>query len=316
MNLPARLVAIVGPTASGKSALGIRLGERLGGEVVVCDSTQVYRHFDIGTAKVPPAQQRGIPHHLVGIVDPEEVFTAGEYRHRAIAVLEQLKARGCVPILTVGTGLYLRALLEGLAEAPGRSEALRDRLRKREALRGAGYLHRLLGRLDPAAAGRIAERDTQKVIRAIEICVLARKPATEVFLAGRPGLPGFEAVKVGLQPPRDELYRRIDCRVEGMVAGGWVKEVRKMIERGIPASAKPFEFIGYPELLKHLNGEISIEKAILAIQHATRQYAKRQLTWFRKERDVEWFAGFGDSAAVQREVESFLLGRGIAGGSS
>ncbi len=311
MNSPARLVAIVGPTASGKSTLGMRLAERLGGEVVVCDSTQVYRYFDIGTAKVPPAEQRGIPHHLVDIVEPGEVFTAGEYRRRAIEVLEQIKQRKRVPILTVGTGLYLRALLEGLADAPGRSEELRDRLRKRASERGPEYLHRLLGRLDPPAAGRIAERDTQKVIRAIEICVLARKPATEVYRAGRPGLPGFEAVKVGLQPPRDELYRRIDRRVESMVAGGWVDEIRRLLEKGIATSAKPFEFIGYPELVKHLRSEISIERAIQAIQQATRQYAKRQLTWFRKERDVEWFAGFGDSAVVQASIESYLLSRGI-----
>jgi tRNA dimethylallyltransferase len=311
MNFPARLVAIVGPTASGKSALGIRLAGRLGGEVVVCDSTQVYRYFDIGTAKVPPGEQRGIAHHLVDIVEPGEVFTAGEYRRRAIEVLEHLKQRRRVPILTVGTGLYLRALLEGLADAPGRSEELRDRLRKRASERGEGYLHRLLGRLDPAAAGRIGERDTQKVIRAIEICVLARKSATEVYRAGRPGLPGFEAVKVGLQPPRDELYRRIDRRVEAMVAGGWVDEVRRLLKRGIAASAKPFEFIGYPELARHLRGELSLEKAIPAIQQATRQYAKRQLTWFRKERDVEWFAGFGDDVEVQASVESYVTSLGI-----
>jgi tRNA dimethylallyltransferase len=311
MSSPVRLVAIVGPTASGKSALGIRLAERLGGEVVVCDSTQVYRHFDIGTAKVPRGEQRGVPHHLADIVEPGEVFTAGEYRRRAIEVLEKIKQRKRVPILTVGTGLYLRALLEGLADAPERSEELRDRLRKRVSERGPGYLHRLLGRLDPAEARRIAERDLQKVIRAVEICVLARKPATEVYRAGRPGLPGFEAVKVGLQPPRDELYRRINRRVEAMAAVGWVEEVRRLLKKGIATSAKPFEFIGYPELLRHLRGETSVEKAIPAIQQATRQYAKRQLTWFRKERDVEWFAGFGDDAVVQAAVESYLRSRGI-----
>jgi len=316
MNSPARLIAIVGPTASGKSALGIRLGERLGGEVVTCDSTQVYRHFDIGTAKVPLAEQHGIPHHLVDIVEPDEVFTAGEYRRRAIGVLEQIKQRGRVLILTVGTGLYLRALLEGLADAPGRSEALRERLRNRAAGRGPGYLHRLLNRLDPASAARIGERDAQKVIRAIEICVLARKTATEVLRAERPGLPGVAAVKVGLQPPRAELYKRIDCRVQKMVEGGWVEEVRQLVKAGIPASSKPFEFIGYFPLLRYLNGETSLPFARSAIQQATRQYAKRQLTWFRKEPDVEWFTGFGDSPSVQGEVENFLVGQGIATGSS
>lgn len=311
MNAPARLVVIVGPTASGKSALGIRLAERLGGEVVVCDSTQVYRYFDIGTAKVPVGERRGIPHHLVDIVEPEDVFTAGEYRRRAIEVLEQLKRRGRVPILTVGTGLYLRALLEGLADAPGRSEELRERLRGRAAERGAEYLHRVLKRLDPATAARIAALDSQKVIRAIEICVLARKPAAEVYLAGRPGLPGFEAVKVGLQPARKELYARIDRRVEAMVAAGWVEEVRTRMRKGIPDSVKPFEFIGYAELFRCLRGELPLEKAVASIQLATRQYAKRQLTWFRKEKDVEWFEEFGDSSDVQEQVESYLSRREV-----
>ncbi|MGH9703245.1 MAG: tRNA (adenosine(37)-N6)-dimethylallyltransferase MiaA, partial [Candidatus Acidiferrales bacterium] len=225
MSAPACLVAIVGPTASGKSELAIRLAERLGGEIVACDSTQVYRHFDIGTAKVPTAAQRGIPHHLVDIIEPGEVFTAGEYRRRAIEALEQIRRRGRLPILTVGTGLYLRALLEGLSDAPGRSEELRERLRRRASKRGVEYLHRILRRLDPATAARIAERDAQKVIRAIEICVLARKPAAELYREARPGLPGFEAVKVGLNPAREELCARIDRRVEAMVASGWVEEV-------------------------------------------------------------------------------------------
>jgi tRNA dimethylallyltransferase len=306
-----RLVAIVGPTASGKSTLGIRLAKRLGGEVVVCDSTQVYRHFDIGTAKVPLAAQQGIPHHLVDLVEPTEVFTAGEYRRRAIEVLEQIRERGRMPILTVGTGLYLRALLEGLADAPGRSEELRARLRKSAEQSGPEYLHRMLARLDPLAAKRIAARDTQKTIRAIEICLLARKTVTEVHQAGRPGLPEFEAVKVGLQPPREELYRRIELRVEAMVQAGWLEEIGRLTALAVPETAKPFEFIGYSELLRHLRGELPLKQAVQEIQQATRRYAKRQMTWFRKEPNVEWFAGLGDEDGVLKAVLLHLRGKGI-----
>ena len=175
-----RLVVILGPTASGKSALGIKLAEQLGGEVLVCDSTQVYRHFDIGTAKVPAAEQHGIPHHLVDLVEPQEVFTAGDYRRRALEILADLRVRGKLPILTAGTGLYLRALLEGLSDAPERSEALRERLRKKVELHGPEHLHRLLARIDKESAKRIAPRDTQKIIRAIEIRTLTKKSVGEI----------------------------------------------------------------------------------------------------------------------------------------
>src|ERR1700689_5318674 len=186
----ARLVVILGPTASGKSALGISLAERLGGEILVCDSTQVYRHFDIGTGKVPLAEQRGIPHHLVDLVEPHEVFTAGEYRRRAIEVLDDVRRRGKLPIITAGTGLYLRALLEGLSDAPERSEELRERLRKKAALHGPEHLHRVLARMDKEVTGKIAPRDTQKIIRAIEIRQIAGKPVGEIHRSGRKGLEG------------------------------------------------------------------------------------------------------------------------------
>lgn len=302
----ARLVVIVGPTASGKSALGIWLAERLAGEVAVCDSTQVYRHFDIGTAKVAGEERHGIPHHLMDLVEPDQVFTAGEYRRRALVVLEDLRRRGKLPILIAGTGLYLRALLEGLADAPIRSEELRERLRQRSVRRGSGHLHRVLMRLDPAAAARIAPRDAQKLIRAIEICLLAGKPATEIHGAGRSGLEGFEVRKLGLLPPRAQLYARIDQRVEEMLQKGWLEEVREVVARGVPASAKPFQFIGYAQLRKHLEGGLSLEQATREIQQATRQYAKRQITWFRKEPGVQWFEGFGDSADVRSDAVAHL----------
>lgn len=294
----ARLVVILGPTASGKSALGIRLAEELGGEVLVCDSTQVYRHFDIGTAKVPPAEQRGIPHHLVDLVEPDEIFSAGEYRRQALEVLEDVRRRNKVPILTAGTGLYLRALLEGLAEAPTRSEELRERLRKKARQCGPGHLHKLLARLDRETAERIAPRDTQKIIRALEIRILAGKPVGEIHRRGRAGLEGYRVTKIGLLPPRAALYARINARVEAMIGLGWADEVRKLIARGVPPVAKPFQFIGYSELREYLEGRLSLDAATKQIQQATRRFAKRQITWFRKEPAIQWLSGFGDDPEI------------------
>ena len=306
MSALARLIVILGPTASGKSALGIRLAEQLGGEIVVCDSTQVYRHFDIGTAKVPLAEQHGIPHHLVDLVEPQEIFTAGEYRKRALIVLEQICRRGKVPILTAGTGLYLRALLEGLDDAPVRSEELRDRLRRKAELRGPAHLHRILARLDPPTAARIAPRDTQKVIRAIEIRLLAGKPVGEIHRSGRTGLVGYQVKKIGLLPPRAALYARIHSRVEAMLAAGWIEEVRQLIGSGIPADAKPFQFIGYAQLRAHLEAGLGREEARKQIQQATRHFAKRQITWFRKEPGVHWLSGFGDAPETAAAALHYL----------
>ncbi len=294
----ARLIVILGPTASGKSALGISLAERLGGEILVCDSTQVYRHFDIGTGKVPLAERRGIPHHLVDLVEPGELFTAGEYRRRALDVLEDVRQRGKLPIITAGTGLYLRALLEGLADAPERSEELRERLREKATQHGPEHLHRVLARMDKEAAKRIAPRDTQKIIRAIEIRKLAGKPVGEVHRGGRRGLEGYDVIKIGLQPPRDALYARINARVEAMIASGWMEEVRGLVARGVPANAKPFQFIGYSDLRASLESSRGAKEVVKRIQQSTRQFSKRQATWFRKEPDVNWLVAFGDDPHV------------------
>ncbi|HUA00560.1 MAG TPA: tRNA (adenosine(37)-N6)-dimethylallyltransferase MiaA [Candidatus Aquilonibacter sp.] len=298
-----RLVVILGPTATGKSELGIRIAERLGGEILVCDSTQVYRRFDIGTAKVPLAERRGIPHHLIDLVEPDEIFTAGDYRRRAIEVLQDLRGRGKVPVLTAGTGLYLRALLEGLADAPTRSERLRERLRKRAEERGSPYLHRLLARLDRETADRIAPRDTPKIIRAIEICVLAGKGVGEVHREGRAALTGYEVRKIGLLPTRAALYERIDARVLSMIETGWIEEVRRLVAQGVRADAKPFQFLGYSQLRACIEGCLTQGAAIKEIQQATRRFAKRQITWFRREKDVDWLTGFGDD----REIVSAAL---------
>jgi tRNA dimethylallyltransferase len=296
------LAIIVGPTASGKSALGLWLAAQLGGEIVSCDSTQVYRGFDIGTAKPTQAERGSVPHHLIDVLEPNEVFTAGDYRRRAVAVLADLRERGKLPVMVVGTGLYLRGLLEGLSDAPLRSDELRTRLIARAERRRPGYLHRLLKKMDLEAASKIAPQDSPKLIRAIEVCVLAGKPITEVHRAGRQRLEGFRPVKVGLLPDRNALYERIERRTAEMIDHGWLNEVRVLVGKGIPATAKPFSFIGYKELRAHLDGKVDLAKAIAATQQATRRYSKRQLTWFRKEPDVRWFEGFGDDAKVMQAV--------------
>lgn len=301
------LVAVVGPTASGKSALGVWLAEQFGGEVLACDSTQLYRGFDIGTAKPANAERRGILHHLIDTLSPTDEATAGGYREMALAVLEDLRRRGRLPILTVGTGLYLRALLEGLAEVPQRSEELRERLRASAEEHAPGYLHRLLMRLDPEAAGKIARADEQKLIRAVEVCVLARRPISEVHRTGRTPLAGWRALKIGLRPTREALYARISVRTDAMLAHGWMEEVRTLMESGLPENAKPFDFIGYRELREVLRGEKKQEEARAAILQATRRYSKRQQTWFRKDPDIHWLSGFGDDADVQRRALEWLL---------
>jgi len=297
MSALPRLVVVLGPTASGKSALGIWLAEKLGGEILVCDSTQVYRHFDIGTAKVPAAEQHGIPHHLMDLVEPSEMFTAGDYRRRALEVLDGLRSRNVLPILTAGTGLYLRALLEGLADAPQRSEEIRTRLRHKAEQRGSAHLHRALARLDPESAARISAADTQKVIRAIELRLLTGKPVGDIHRSGRDALQGYEIIKLGLLPPRAALYARIHARTAALLAAGWLEEVCALVS-GVPADAKPFQFIGYSQLREHLAGRLSEKDAVQQIQQATRRFAKRQMTWFRKESGVQWLAGFGDAPEI------------------
>jgi tRNA dimethylallyltransferase len=305
-NVTLPLVAIVGPTASGKSALGIWLAEQLGGEVVACDSTQLYRGFDIGTAKPAPAEHREVPHHLIDVLGAQEPATAGGYRQAALDVLADLRHRGRLPIFTVGTGLYLRALLEGLADVPQRSEELRGRLRLSALEHGRGYLHRILKRLDAEASRKISEADEQKLIRAIEVCLITKKPVTELHRGGRAPLQGWRALKVGLAPDRETLYARIHARTDAMLARGWLDEVRSLLEAGLPQEAKPFDFIGYRELRAVLQGRLTMDEARAAIQQATRRYAKRQLTWFRREPAVHWLAGFGDEANVQQDALAWL----------
>lgn len=309
------LVAIVGPTGSGKSELGLHLAERFGGEIINCDSLQVYRYFDIGTAKLPPAERRGIPHHLIDVVNPDEVFTAGEYARRARPLLAEIVARGRLPLVVGGTGLYLRALVDGLFPGPTRDEALRQRLAEREARR-PGLLHRYLRRLDPAAAARIHPADRSKLVRALEVCLLTQRPLSSWFAAGRQALEGFRVLKLALNPPRAELYRRLDERCARMFASGLLDEVRRVLAMGYPETVKPLGAHGYRQALQVLRGELDMRKALYYAQRNTRRYAKRQWTWFRREPGVVWINGFGDEPEAQevaaRQVRAFLEGNSTA----
>jgi tRNA dimethylallyltransferase len=296
------LLVIVGPTASGKSALGVWLAEHLNGEVIACDSTQLYRRFNIGTAKPTKEERRGVPHHLLDVLDGNQESTAGGYRELAAKVLNDLRSRRKIPIFTVGTGLYLRALLEGLADVPQRSEELRERLRAGAQEHGPGYLHRMLKRMDPESAEKISPADEQKLIRAVEVCLLSKRPISEVHRAGRKRLEGWRAIKIGLMPEREALYERVHVRTNLMLELGWLDEVRSLVPSGVLEDAKAFNFIGYRELRKVLRGEMALHEARAAIRQATRRYAKRQMTWFRREKGVRWLAGFGDDPKIQEEA--------------
>jgi tRNA dimethylallyltransferase len=297
----APLLVVAGPTTSGKSTLALELALRFRGEIVNCDSVQLYRGFDIGTAKTPTAQRRGIPHHLLDILDPEELTTAGDYSLRAREVLREIAGRGALPIVTGGTGFYLRALLDGLAAGPSRNEPLRARLARMES-RHAGRLHRLLVRLDTEAAARVHARDLNKLIRAVEICILSRRPASHLFREGRTPLEGFRVLKFVLEPDRKQLHARIAARTREIFAAGLVEEVRGLIAHGVSLDAKPFESIGYREATEYLRGHLDLNQMIEATIIATRQYAKRQITWFRRETGAILVHGFGDDLRVLSDL--------------
>jgi tRNA dimethylallyltransferase len=297
------MVALAGPTGSGKTGLSLRLAAKFGAEVVNCDSIQVFRFFNTGSAKLAPDDRQGIPHHLIDIADPADLFTAGDFARLGREALREIAGRGRLPLVVGGTGFYLRALVEGLAPGPQRDETLRARLKAREARR-PGSLHRLLRRFDPAVAVRIHPNDLPKVMRALEICLAARVPATEIFSAGRDALQGFRVLKIGLFPDRERLYRRLEARMEEMFAAGLIGETASILARGFPASAKPFESIGYRQALQAIQGELSPREALFYAKRETRRYAKRQTTWFRQEPGLEPVAGFGDDPDVAEKVEA------------
>jgi tRNA dimethylallyltransferase len=295
-------VILLGPTGSGKTALSLALAERFDGEIVSCDSVAVYRGMELGTAKPTKEERARVPHHLIDVAEPDEAFTAGEYSRRARAALREIAARGRVPIVTGGTGLYLRALTEGLFVGPARREELRARLRSKAQKRGSAWLHRVLRRLDAATAERIHANDTAKVIRAIEVCVAGRKPMSEVM--GRDPLRGFRLLRIGLDPPREQLYDRLNQRCAAMFAAGLVEETRGLLERY--GQVKALDSLGYRQARSVLDGTMSEQDAIKAAQQGHRNYAKRQMTWFRREPEVLWIEGFGDEAETVRAAKELV----------
>ena len=295
------LIAIVGPTGSGKTALSLALAEHFGGEIVSCDSVALYRGFDIGTAK-PDAQERArARHHLLDIRDPAEAFTAGDYAQAARRVVGEIAARGHLPVVVGGTGLYLRAFLDGLFAGPKRSEELRDRLRELARDKGSPHLHRMLVRFDPEAARKIHPNDAPKLIRALEVCLESRQKMTQLWQRGRDPLTGFRILRIGLDPDRAALYERINQRARRMFDSGLVEETERLVARH-GASITQLQSLGYRQALQVLRGEVDRESAIAAAQQAHRNYAKRQMTWFRREPGVHWLRGFGDDPNNQTQA--------------
>jgi len=299
------LAVILGPTASGKTSLSIELASRFRGEIVNCDSVAMYREFRIGTAKPTPEEQARAPHHLINVIDPAGYTTAGEYARMAREIIRDINRRGALPIVVGGTGLYLRALLEGLFPGPERSEELRERLRSIGRENGSAHLHHMLRRLDRASAAKIHANDSAKLIRAIEVSLSARGPMSEQWKQGRDALQGFRILRIGLNPDRELLYARINRRVEQMFADGLVDETRGLLAK-YGDSARPLSSIGYKQVVEHIKRGMGLAETITAVQQVHRNYAKRQMTWFRREPGVNWMAGFGDQVDVVIRAANFV----------
>jgi tRNA dimethylallyltransferase len=295
------LVVVLGPTGSGKTALSLAIARRFSGEIVNCDSVAMYREFEIGTAKPSAAERAEIAHHLLDVIEPNAYATAGEYARLARQVLREIEQRGHLPIVSGGTGLYLRALLEGLFPGPQRSEELRERLRGRARQRGPEYLHRILRRLDSSAAERIHANDIPKVIRAVEVCLASRQPISDLWREGRDPLRGFRIFRLGLSPERGALYTRIDQRAAKMFEAGLIDETRRLLAR-YGDQTRPLTSLGYRQAIQFLRGELDRGAALSAAQQAHRNYAKRQMTWFRRETDVHWLTGMGDDPQIQAKA--------------
>jgi tRNA dimethylallyltransferase len=285
------VIAVVGPTAAGKSALALALSRERGGEIVCCDSLQVYRGLDIGSAKATPEERAAVPHHLLDLVDPDEPFSAAEYSRRARAALGEIAGRGRLAVVAGGTGLYLRALLHGLFEGPSRDEALRARLERIAERRGEARLHRMLAAVDPEAAARIAPRDRMRVVRALEVFRSTRRPISEHHRAGALPLRGHDVLVIGLDPPREALREAVERRTADMMARGLVDEVGRLLDRGYSKDLRPLRAIGYRQAVALVRGEMEDGPARRAIVAETMRYAKRQMTWFRHQTEAAWFPG-------------------------
>jgi tRNA dimethylallyltransferase len=292
------LVAILGPTATGKSALGLEIARRYGGEIINCDSTAVFRGFDIGTDKVPAGAQRGVAHHLVDIADPTEEYTAAQYARDAARVIRDVHARGRLPILVGGTGFYFRVLTRGLFPGPGRDSALRARLERSAERRGVAWLHRLLRRVDPESATRIQTRDLKRIVRALEVFFLTGRPLTAHFAATVSPIPDVEVLAIGVRLPAAQIAARVARRVDEQFERGLLDEIRSLLARGIPEQARPFGGLVYRQALEHLHGVRDEAATRALITQENRRYARRQLIWFRKEPNLVWLDGPGESAAA------------------
>jgi len=304
------VVAILGPTATGKSALALAMAERYGGEIINCDSTAVYRGFDIGTDKISPADRRGIPHHLIDIADPTDEYTAAQYARDAAAVIRDVHARGRLPILAGGTGFYYRALTRGLFPGPGRDAALRHRLEAIAERRDVTLLHRMLRKVDPGSAHRIQPRDLKRLVRALEVFFLTGRPLTAHFADTVSPLPDVDVVAIGLRLPAEQISERVTRRVDEQFERGLLDEIRTLLARGIPKTARPFGGLVYRQALEHLHGVRDEAATRALIAQENRRYARRQLIWFRKEPNLSWFDGPGESegtvAAVQRLIDTYV----------
>jgi tRNA dimethylallyltransferase len=294
----AKAVAVLGPTATGKSTLALAIAERFGGEIINCDSTAVYRGFDIGTDKVASADRRGVPHHLIDIVDPTAEYTAAQFARDAAAAIRDVHARGRLPILAGGTGFYYRALTRGLFPGPGRDAALRARLERIAARRGVPFLHRLLGRVDRESARRIQPRDLKRLVRALEVYFLTGKPLTAHFADTTSPIPDVEMAAVALWLPAAAIAGRVARRVDEQFARGLLDEIRSLLARGVPETVRPFGGLVYRQALEHLHGVRDEAATRALIAQENRRYARRQLIWFRKEPNLVWFDGPGESAAT------------------
>jgi tRNA dimethylallyltransferase len=305
-----QVVAFLGPTAAGKSALALALAGNRRGEIINCDSTAVYRGFDIGTDKVPLAEQRGIPHHLVDIVEPTGAYTAAQYARDAASAIREIHERGGLPFLVGGTGFYYRALTRGLFPGPGRDDRLRARLEGIAARRGVMFLHRMLERIDIASAERIQPRDLKRTVRALEVFFLTGRPLTEHFAATVSPIPEIEVLPIAVRLPAEETSVRVTKRVDQQFERGLLDEIRALLARGIPETARPFGGLVYRQALEHLHGVRDETATRALIAQENRRYARRQLIWFRKEPNLQWFVGPGESpstiAAASRLLDERL----------
>lgn len=306
------VVAIVGPTAAGKSALGIALARRVGGEIVNCDSTAVYRGIDIGTDKVAPADQQGIPHHLIDLVAPTATYSAAEFSRDAARVIREITARGRVPILVGGTGFYVRALTRGLFEGPSRDDALRARLERVADRRGVEALHRYVCRVDPASGQRILPRDRKRLVRALEVYIKTGRPLTEHFADTRSPIADYEVVMLGVRIPADLTAERVARRVEQQFARGVVDEVRALLASGVPEGAHALSGLVYRQVLEFLRGERDEAATRALIVRENQQYARRQLIWFRKEPSLVWLDGPGERPAALSAAEAIVRRHGVS----